>query len=72
MSRKIKYGIEDIKKVHNLINNENMTKKEAIKKVGFSNSSVYHNALKRLNVKEEISLIEDVQQKTEKQELSFI
>lgn len=60
MSRKIKYTIEDIKNVHRLINEKGMNKKDAITKSGFSNSSVYYNALKRLNVKEELRIIENI------------
>jgi len=60
MSRPPKYTIEDIKKVHHLMNKEALNKRQAIKKAGFSDSSLYYNTLKRLRVKEFIQCCESL------------
>ena len=56
MTRKPKYTIEDIQTVHKGMNEKGLSKREAIKKAGFSDSSVYYHAVKRLNVLEKIVL----------------
>jgi hypothetical protein len=58
MSRKIKYDIDDILEVHRLVNKQGLTKNEAMKEAGFSDSSVYYNVLKRIGMKETLGLEE--------------
>ena len=60
MSRKIVYTKSHVKKVHELMNNEKLTKKDAITKAGFSDSSLYYSALLRLGLIEQITLKEGI------------
>lgn len=54
--RPAKYTIEHIKQVHNYMNNENLSKKEAIYKAGFTSLKSYYNVIARLNLKEKIGI----------------
>lgn len=48
------YTLADVLTVHRHVNENKLTKNEAMKKGGFRNSSAYYPALKRLGVREEI------------------
>ncbi len=56
MANTIKYNIKTIEKVHNLMNEEGLTKKDALKRIGIKHLSTYHSILKRLKLKEKIEI----------------
>lgn len=53
---KYKYTIDHIKEVQLLVNKKGITKRQAISQVGFSDSSMYYNTLKRLRLEETLGL----------------
>ncbi len=57
MTRTSKYTIKPIEKVKYYMNVEELTKRQAIKKAGFSDSSIYYTTLKRLRLRENLTLV---------------
>lgn len=49
-----KHTEKDIMTVYYYVNNKGLTKRQAIKKAGFSDSSVFYNTLRRLDIREKI------------------
>lgn len=47
----MKYTLAHIEAMENYVNNEGLSKRDAIKKAGFSDSSCYYLTLKRLKIK---------------------